>query len=116
MVQHCNVFALLPSVVAIRLQAAHKHVHGDLHHVLSTGTLEVGRVRKEKKKKKKKSTPHKIWEQLLMKNEISFYSNCACDLMLHCAAFRFLELHPTAVCLCDTFPCWIFFIFKILWV
>lgn len=38
-VQHHAIFALFPQLVAIRLQAAHKHVHGDLHHVLTTGTL-----------------------------------------------------------------------------
>lgn len=38
-VQHCGVFALLPQLIAVWLQAAHKHVHGDLHHVFAAGTL-----------------------------------------------------------------------------
>lgn len=38
-IQHCVVFALLPQLIAIWLQAAHKHIHGDLHHVFTTGTL-----------------------------------------------------------------------------
>lgn len=39
-VQHCCVFALLPQLIALGLQAAHKHIHGDFHHVLPAGTLE----------------------------------------------------------------------------
>lgn len=38
-VQHCGVFALFPQLVAVWLQAADKHVHGDLHHVFAAGTL-----------------------------------------------------------------------------
>lgn len=38
-IQHRCVLALLPQLVAIWLQAAHKHIHGDLHHVLTAGTL-----------------------------------------------------------------------------
>lgn len=46
-VQHRGVLALLPQLVAIWLQAAHKHIHGDLHHVLTAGTLEKNKRRKK---------------------------------------------------------------------
>lgn len=39
-VQDRGIFALLPLIVAIGLQTAHKHVHGDLHHVLTARTLQ----------------------------------------------------------------------------
>lgn len=47
-VQHHAVFALLPQFIAIWLQAAHKHIHGDLHHVLTTGTLKKNKQRKNR--------------------------------------------------------------------
>ena len=42
-VQHRQVFALLPQLVAFRLQDAHEDVHGDLDHVLPARALRGGR-------------------------------------------------------------------------
>lgn len=45
-IQHRAVFALLPQLIAIWLQAAYKHIHGDLHHVFTAGTLQKNKQRK----------------------------------------------------------------------
>lgn len=44
-VQHRQVFALLPQLVALRLQDAHEDVHGDLDHVLPARALRGGQGR-----------------------------------------------------------------------
>ena len=39
MVDGAGVFALQPALVALRLEEAHKRVHGDLHHVFTARAL-----------------------------------------------------------------------------